>query len=267
MSAFTALNGGSPKATESPAEKCIKVDTSDEGDKSHNQGSPKTSTLRKDGWSIQNIHRPPVSSGRFANADASQKRKRSNSIELGREVASTKAQTPEATSIESQNESREMHETPHQESSKQYGEDWQDKDSFWPTQHHSRAERNGHDSQQTSATSPRGQTEDQIGETLRRAAGQMDHSDYTNTSPDAEDRSAAAHGSPYGSEQRQDSLLHHDPKKRKRNFSNRTKTGCLTCRKRKKKCDESKPECELLILSFQSSASTLVLSAHQGFQA
>lgn len=28
------------------------------------------------------------------------------------------------------------------------------------------------------------------------------------------------------------------------NFSNRTKTGCQTCRKRKKKCDEGKPECK-----------------------
>lgn len=32
--------------------------------------------------------------------------------------------------------------------------------------------------------------------------------------------------------------------KRKRVFSNRTKTGCLTCRKRKKKCDEQHPVCE-----------------------
>ena len=32
--------------------------------------------------------------------------------------------------------------------------------------------------------------------------------------------------------------------KRKRVFSNRTKTGCLTCRKRKKKCDEQHPTCE-----------------------
>ncbi|KAF2840562.1 hypothetical protein M501DRAFT_608220 [Patellaria atrata CBS 101060] len=31
--------------------------------------------------------------------------------------------------------------------------------------------------------------------------------------------------------------------KRKRMFSNRTKTGCQTCRRRKKKCDEQKPEC------------------------
>lgn len=34
-------------------------------------------------------------------------------------------------------------------------------------------------------------------------------------------------------------------KKRKRNFSNRTKTGCMTCRRRKKKCDETKPKCTL----------------------
>ncbi|MCJ1311724.1 Maltose acetyltransferase [Agyrium rufum] len=34
-----------------------------------------------------------------------------------------------------------------------------------------------------------------------------------------------------------------DRKRRKRVFSNRTKTGCLTCRKRKKKCDEAHPEC------------------------
>lgn len=35
-----------------------------------------------------------------------------------------------------------------------------------------------------------------------------------------------------------------DQKKRKRQFSNRTKTGCHTCRSRKKKCDETKPICE-----------------------
>ncbi|EMC97736.1 hypothetical protein BAUCODRAFT_122162 [Baudoinia panamericana UAMH 10762] len=35
----------------------------------------------------------------------------------------------------------------------------------------------------------------------------------------------------------------YDAKRRKRNFSNRTKTGCHTCRRRKKKCDEAKPTC------------------------
>ncbi|TGZ77571.1 trimeric LpxA-like protein [Ascodesmis nigricans] len=32
-------------------------------------------------------------------------------------------------------------------------------------------------------------------------------------------------------------------KRRKRQFTNRTKTGCITCRRRKKKCDEGKPDC------------------------
>ncbi|KAH4596339.1 hypothetical protein HBH82_231400 [Parastagonospora nodorum] len=34
-----------------------------------------------------------------------------------------------------------------------------------------------------------------------------------------------------------------DPKKRKRQFAHRTKTGCRTCRRRKKKCDERRPAC------------------------
>ncbi|KAN0098222.1 trimeric LpxA-like protein [Hyaloscypha variabilis] len=35
-----------------------------------------------------------------------------------------------------------------------------------------------------------------------------------------------------------------DLKQRKRQFSNRTKTGCMTCRRRKKKCDETRPGCD-----------------------
>ena len=38
-----------------------------------------------------------------------------------------------------------------------------------------------------------------------------------------------------------------DRRKRKRVFSNRTKTGCMTCRRRKKKCDEMHPECQLCL--------------------
>ena len=36
---------------------------------------------------------------------------------------------------------------------------------------------------------------------------------------------------------------------RQQQFANRTKTGCGTCRRRKKKCDEAKPECILSILT------------------
>jgi hypothetical protein len=39
-------------------------------------------------------------------------------------------------------------------------------------------------------------------------------------------------------------------KKRKRHFANRTKTGCGTCRRRKKKCDEAKPECTFKVSTF-----------------
>uniref|UniRef100_L2FV11 Nodulation protein l n=1 Tax=Colletotrichum fructicola (strain Nara gc5) TaxID=1213859 RepID=L2FV11_COLFN len=83
------------------------------------------------------------------------------------------------------------------------------------------------------------QSEDQIGELQR--ANQMDSQGYDNTSPDGDDKSMPY--SPYtptgGS---RDAILQSE-KKRKRNFSNRTKTGCMTCRRRKKKCDEQKPEC------------------------
>lgn len=40
-----------------------------------------------------------------------------------------------------------------------------------------------------------------------------------------------------------------DRKRRKRVFSNRTKTGCMTCRRRKKKCDEQHPECQYIVES------------------
>lgn len=39
----------------------------------------------------------------------------------------------------------------------------------------------------------------------------------------------------------------HGRQKKKRAFSNRTKTGCMTCRRRKKKCDEQHPQCKSVI--------------------
>lgn len=90
------------------------------------------------------------------------------------------------------------------------------------------------------------QSDDQPSGLLRRATSQGesgDYADYGNQSPDGDDR--AMYSGDYTPEQRRDGVIQLDPKKRKRNFSNRTKTGCLTCRRRKKKCDEQKPECEL----------------------
>jgi hypothetical protein len=38
-------------------------------------------------------------------------------------------------------------------------------------------------------------------------------------------------------------------KQRKRHFAPRTKTGCMTCRKHRVKCDEVKPQCMVLFQS------------------
>jgi hypothetical protein len=60
--------------------------------------------------------------------------------------------------------------------------------------------------------------------------------------------------------------------KMKRAFSNRTKTGCLTCRRRKKKCDEGQPRCKsthphwLHIWSTQLKLFTGNNCVHGGFQ-
>ena len=123
------------------------------------------------------------------------------------------------------------------------GEEHRDKELTWHV-YQSREDRNPYETQQTSATSTHSQTDEQIGEALRRAAAQGHDSDWTNASPDGDDRSLIYGGGSATNEHPSDSMLHHDPKKRKRNFSNRTKTGCFTCRKRKKKCDEQKPECK-----------------------
>lgn len=52
----------------------------------------------------------------------------------------------------------------------------------------------------------------------------------------------------YGNDRSNQAAVHVG--KRKRVFSNRTKTGCMTCRKRKKKCDEQHPACKLRIFPF-----------------
>lgn len=81
--------------------------------------------------------------------------------------------------------------------------------------------------------------EEQLRDALQRdnnnnSDGQ-DH--YSEASPGQDDNRGASYQGQYGQVQA-------DHKKRKRNFSNRTKTGCMTCRKRKKKCDEARPECK-----------------------
>ena len=63
-------------------------------------------------------------------------------------------------------------------------------------------------------------------------------------SPEDDDDQHAQQYGDYGTNRSSQSGHDMDRKRRKRVFSNRTKTGCMTCRRRKKKCDEQHPECE-----------------------
>jgi hypothetical protein len=167
-------------------------------------------------------------------AEHSHKRKRSNSIEVRKEQP-IQEPTPVTATVPNERDSRD----PFDNSQREYrqGSDDRDRESWY-----TRDERSHYESRQGSATEGQSHLDEQIGETLRRANDDMDHGEYSNhPSPDDDDRSMSMY--PYTPD-RGDSILQHDPKKRKRNFSNRTKTGCLTCRKRKKKCDELKPECK-----------------------
>ncbi|KAJ2973897.1 hypothetical protein NQ176_g6342 [Zarea fungicola] len=80
---------------------------------------------------------------------------------------------------------------------------------------------------------------------VQRQPQQQQQVDYVPITPQADSRAVVQYQQASYSEPRPtNAVVQLDPKKRKRNFSNRTKTGCLTCRRRKKKCDEAKPECK-----------------------
>lgn len=93
-------------------------------------------------------------------------------------------------------------------------------------------------------TRPHDDAEARMAEALQRGT-QTSHPPHMRAdygSPEDDDGHMQEYGK-YSTTQR--SSMSGDGKRRKRVFSNRTKTGCLTCRKRKKKCDEAHPECEL----------------------
>ena len=86
-------------------------------------------------------------------------------------------------------------------------------------------------------------SDERIREALQRASQNMNAQQRGGYQSLEDDDSSA---NPYGNcgHDRREVTASSNPKKRKRNFSNRTKTGCMTCRKRKKKCDEDRPECK-----------------------
>lgn len=77
-------------------------------------------------------------------------------------------------------------------------------------------------------------------------------------SPEDDDDQHAQQYGDYGANRSSLSGQDIDRKRRKRVFSNRTKTGCMTCRRRKKKCDEQHPECRLRNLAASATSVDLV---------
>lgn len=89
-------------------------------------------------------------------------------------------------------------------------------------------------------------TDARMAEALQRENRNYDNVGPRETfaSPEDEDEHHAQQYGEYGASRSSQSGLDIDRKRRKRVFSNRTKTGCMTCRRRKKKCDEQHPECK-----------------------
>ncbi|KAK8005418.1 hypothetical protein PG990_011455 [Apiospora arundinis] len=247
MASFTALNGGEQRPTDrtsgSPTNKRSGSEERPEIVVSGATPRPSSRDLPsnpRDQWTSSG---PERSSYAYPDVEGASKRKRSNSLEQRREApnAPSAPSAPEdrAPAPPSHPEPRDVYGTSqhHERDYRPYGDENRgERSDAWYSQH-SRDERSAYETQ-NSASQSEGQGED----SLRRVTSQMDSQQgYSPTSPDDE---SSYYGGSYTPEHRRDgSVIQSDPKKRKRNFSNRTKTGCFTCRRRKKKCDESKPEC------------------------
>ncbi|KAI1389486.1 uncharacterized protein F4822DRAFT_202373 [Hypoxylon trugodes] len=237
MATFTALNGGEPKGTERPnSSSPTSIRAPSEEQSSHQITTKDTkvgefSGSQREHWSGPSADRSSYQPSIYPHVEGSHKRKRSLSDEPHRDASTTRDREQQ-----SQPESRDPYSTP-REREREYHDSWYSRQSH-PD------DRNTYDRQSSAGIIP-SPTDEQVGDTLRRATTHMDSQhDYPATSPDGDDSSVLYGSTSYGQEQRKgDAVIQSDPKKRKRNFSNRTKTGCLTCRKRKKKCDETKPHC------------------------
>lgn len=86
-------------------------------------------------------------------------------------------------------------------------------------------------------------SDQRMAEALRRETEDHGHRRESFASPDTDDQQRQRF-SEYEISRSGAVQVDNDRKRRKRVFSNRTKTGCMTCRKRKKKCDEQHPECK-----------------------
>lgn len=284
-SRFTAVNGKEPSGGESPTNGLNGNGTgntigngsgngngSRRGSDERSNGQPRitppgqekltitTTTQREDWIPPANGERNPYQTATPYTADTemSHKRKRSGSLDQNSSSAnsyhqhglpSSTKQTPTTATTESDG-ARDENLRPASQSDPRdsYGSDAHYR-HFIGDDHHD--PRNHEDPWPPRPYSQQGQitSDEHLSEVLQRASQGLEaqQHDYERTSPGDDDRSNPYGG--YGHDRREMSVQS-DPKKRKRNFSNRTKTGCMTCRRRKKKCDENKPECKLLKEAF-----------------
>jgi acetyltransferase-like isoleucine patch superfamily enzyme len=249
MATFTALNGTEPK----PPDNSNASPPARQLDPEENAGSatagqeqqrtPADLAGPREHWSGSGSERLPYQSS-YTEPDGPHKRKRTHSPEPphsrdGRPDETGPVHRPRT-------ESRDSYGAPRDREYRPYADDSRE-DSWYSQSQTQRDERSPYE-QQNSAKSLNSHGDELMSDSQHGPPGATDTPQgYSPTSPDDGDE-PAYYGNSFGPDHRRDSAVQSDPKKRKRNFSNRTKTGCLTCRKRKKKCDELKPECECFFL-------------------
>lgn len=244
MASFTALNGAEAKSPDAPSGSSAARRAASEERPDKQLPVPESKggegpTSQREHWTSRGPEGASHQPANYPDAEmTSHKRKRSGSPEPTREPQSR---------LEQPAESRDTYSTPRRgRDYRSYGEERREPHDMWYAQQ-GREDRGAYDQQASAGTVPP-QTDEQAGDTHRRGTSQVDSQhEYPATSPDGDDN-PSIYGGSHTPDGRRDAVVS-DPKKRKRNFSNRTKTGCLTCRKRKKKCDEAKPECKLAEVS------------------
>lgn len=248
MAPFTALNGNDSQMTEKPSNSPVSKSVENEerivpAPSQEQRTSDEAASHHREHWSGPSTERGrPYHAVDYpaATYEGPPKRKRSTSAEPPRDDQSP---PDERSSTHHRQDSRDAYAAqPRDRERRLYVDEGREDSWFHHSQSQSQREGRGAYDRHHSAGSMPPQNEDQSGD----GQGTADSQDYSPTSPDDGDDSAYYGNSFATDSQRRDGIVQSDPKKRKRNFSNRTKTGCLTCRGRKKKCDEQKPECKFL---------------------
>ncbi|SPN99560.1 related to acetyltransferase (nodulation protein nodL) [Cephalotrichum gorgonifer] len=272
MSTFTALNG-----VEKPVEATIKV--ADQRPASAGRANGQTSMTpssisepakpaepQREAWSASTSDRQPhyQQPPSYADTENSHKRKRSNTDETRRDQpppAQPDRSPREITVQSAHSEPRASYED-RERDYRRYTDEQRQRAEWYASQNrekqssyeHQQSQQQSQQSRPHQTPPSRAHSDDPSSEPSRKDQGRnrVDRSqsnsrvegDYPDSNSEGDEHSATVYAtSPYTTERKDTGVVQVDPKKRKRNFSNRTKTGCMTCRKRKKKCDEQKPEC------------------------